>query len=294
MSRMITTRSASGKREVCPSREKLCPLPTKNRWGTQRMSRLAILHSSWLEHPEVGADEIAVLAVLALHADRQGSCFPSQGLLAQLLGRSRPWVCKVISRLCELGILQKTNQTRAHDGGNRACLYKLIAPQTETTSLTLDSKQSHQPDKASSPENRGCHEHDNITRIIKQTVETPPVRDRLDLKSASQDSDSPVLTATIPAEDWQPTDESLIWALDRYPDCDLQAARDRYVNKCRAKGYKYICHDSAWRSWLADDVVRTSGQSFIPTRGRVPASYTRFAAWSSVATIAQGECRHAA
>ena len=256
------------------------------------MSRLAILHSSWLEHPEMGADEIAVLAVLALHADRQGVCFPSQGLLANLLGRSRPWVCKVIGKLVEVGILQKTNQTRAHDGGNRACLYKLIAPEAQSTQTTLDSKQSHEHDKASQSENRGCHAGDNITPIIKQTEETPPARAAVDLKSVSQDSAPVIQIATIPADDWQPTDESLIWALDRYPDCDLQAARDRYVNKCRAKGYKYICHDSAWRSWLADDVARASSQS-MPTRGRVPPAYSRFAAWSSVAAQAT-ERRHAA
>lgn len=257
-------------------------------------TRLAILHSSWLEHPEVGADEIAVLAVLALHADRRGSCFPSQGLLAQLLGRSRPWVCKVIGKLVEVGILQKTNQVRAHDGGNRACLYKLIAPEAQSTQTTLPSNESHEADKASQSQNRGCHEHDNITPEIKQTEETPPAHVSLDLKPVGQDSERPVQIATIPADDWQPTDESLVWALDRFPDIDLQAARDRYVNKCMAKGYRYICHDAAWRSWLADDVARASSQSSMPTRGRVPPSYVKFAAWSSVAAQAQGERRHAA
>lgn len=257
-------------------------------------TRLAILHANWLEHPEVGADEIAVLAVLALHADRQGYCFPSQGLLASLLGRSRPWVCKVIGKLVEVGILQKKNQVRAHDGGNRACLYKLIAPEAQASTATLPSRTSHQHDKSSQPENRVCHEHDNITPKIKQTEETPPARDTLDLKSVNQDSTPAIQIATIPSDDWQPTDESLAWALDRYPDANLQAARDRYVNKCRARGYKYICHDSAWRSWLSDDVARASSQYSIPNRGRVPPSYTRFAAWSSVAAQAQGERHHAA
>ena len=256
-------------------------------------TRLAILHACWLEHPEVGADEIAVLAVLALHADRQGSCFPSQGLLAQLLGRSRPWVCKVIGKLVELGILLKTHQTRAHDGGNRACLYKLIVPEAQANTTTLSSQTSHQHDKASQSQNRACHAADNITPEIKHSEETPPARDTLDLKSVSQNSTPAIQIATIPTEDWQPTDESLVWALGHYPDIDLQASRDRYVNKCRAKGYKYICHDSAWRSWLADDVARASSQS-MPTRGREPPSYARFAAWSSVAAAAQGERRHAA
>ena len=257
-------------------------------------SRLAILHAAWLEHPEVGADEVAVLAVLALHADRNGSCFPSQGLLAQLLGRSRPWVCKIIGKLVELGILLKTHQVRQHDGGNRACLYKLITPEAQANTTTLPSQTSPQPDSDGQPENRACHEHDNITPIIKQTEKTPPAYNALDLNPVSQDSEGPPQIANIPAEDWQPSDESLMWALARYPNVDLQASRDRYVNKCRAKGYRYICHNSAWRSWLADDVARASSQSSWPSRRRLPPGYTRFAAWSSVAAAAQGERSHAA
>ncbi len=257
-------------------------------------TRLAILHAAWLEHPDVGADEIAVLAVLALHADRNGSCFPSQGLLATLLGRSRPWVCKIIGKLVEVGILQKTNQVRQHDGGNRACLYKLIAPDNQAKPPALPSQQSHEADSDGQPENRACHGGDSITPIIKQTEETPLACDALDLKPVGQDSGSGIQISSIPAEDWQPTDESLLWALERYPDVDLQASRDKYVNKCRAKGYKYICHDSAWRSWLADD--KASNKFAGPNRGRTPPAYTKFAAWSSVAAAAQvqGERRHAA
>ena len=256
-------------------------------------TRIAVLHAAWIEHPEMGADEISVLAVLALHADRNGSCFPSQGLLARLLGRSRPWVCKVIRKLSEIGILLKTNQTRQHDGGNRACLYKLTAPESKTTSPALDSSQSPQPDIASQSKNRVCPESDIITPEIKQREEPSPARVAEDKNYVSQDSTSTPQLATIPAEDWKPTDQTLIWALDHHPDTDLQAARDKYVNKCRAKGYRYICHDSAFRTWLAEDASRAISQTPLLNRGKVSPAYARFATWRTVAAQA-GERRHAA
>ena len=89
--------------------------------------RVAVIYADWISHPDTGVDEIAVLTVLALHADREGVCWPSQALLARLLNRSRPWVNKVVTRLCALGLLRKTRRHR-DDGGNRSCLYQLVHP----------------------------------------------------------------------------------------------------------------------------------------------------------------------
>ena len=37
-------------------------------------TRVAILRADWLNHPETGPDEIAVMAVLSLHAGPDGTC----------------------------------------------------------------------------------------------------------------------------------------------------------------------------------------------------------------------------
>src|SRR5690349_19549010 len=64
----------------------------QRRWG--------IVRADWAAHPEVGADEFAVLCLLSLHADkRDGTCYPSQSTLARCLKRSRPWVIAVLNRL---------------------------------------------------------------------------------------------------------------------------------------------------------------------------------------------------
>src|SRR3712207_4564396 len=92
--------------------------------GNSSRSRYGIVRADWIDHPEVGDDEIAVLAILALHADAEGVCWPSQQTIANRLGRSRPWVIAVINRLVELGLVERTRR-RHESGGLRSCLYRL-------------------------------------------------------------------------------------------------------------------------------------------------------------------------
>ena len=229
------------------------------------MARLAVMPEDWFMNPDVGADEIAVLATLALHA-RDGSCFPSQGLLARLLNRSRPWVNKTITRLVELGLITRTHRQR-DDGGERACLYRLAAP--------LEKVPSSGGDAAGSEKNTPSHAVDSIKTESEIYNRTPPAR-ATDTKCFDQ-----MPPVDIP-ETWQPTDQDLLWAIERFPAVDLAALTERFVLRCRAKGYRYRDLSAAWRSWLADD-LRTPK----PSRpDRLHPAETRFAAWATVATRA--------
>ena len=231
------------------------------------MPRVAVLQEGWLTPSDVGADEIAVMAVLALHANKSGSCWPTQGLIARMLGRSRPWVNKVIGTLVELGLVVKTNRSR-DDGGDRACLYQLVAPENAVVH----------------GENTGCRAADSITTNIgnKQDTHAPPTSEiiQLDLKT--------------PETDWQPSDDDLCWALDRFPNADLQSSVERFVMRCQAKGYRYRNLGAAWRSWLADD--QRNGGRFGVTRpgysgGRSSAAQAKFDTWATVAARA-GSAHH--
>ena len=70
----------------------------------------------WLDHPEVDADALAVLATLATYADRSGRCWPSQTTLAMKLKRSRSWVGKIVARLSVTGILKIEDRWSASGG----------------------------------------------------------------------------------------------------------------------------------------------------------------------------------
>ena len=64
-----------------------------------RGRRYGIVHASWNEHDDIGADEIAVLATLSTYADRAGWCGVGQTTLGERLKRSRSWTNKVLQRL---------------------------------------------------------------------------------------------------------------------------------------------------------------------------------------------------
>ena len=242
------------------------------------MPRVAVLHESWLTHSDVGADEIAVLALLALHSNKSGSCWPTQGLLGRLLGRSRPWVNKVIGKLVELGIVVRTHRTR-DDGGDRACLYTLVTPveqrQAQDSVVSDADTRSHAPDSV-----KDSSEHKTGTHTARPALNQKVVQ--LDL--------------TTPEPDWQPSDADLCWAMDRYPAVDLSASVERFVLRCRAKGYRYHDLGAAWRSWLADD-QRDGGRFGAakpgPGDGRGSAAQAKFDAWAGVAARARS-ARHAA
>ncbi|HEV7370708.1 helix-turn-helix domain-containing protein [Arenibaculum sp.] len=93
-----------------------------------RCERFGIVPAAWFADPALGADEIAVLAALAVHANPQGLCWPSQAVLARSLKRSRSWVIKVINRLEAAGALERTRRTAAN-GAMRTCLYRLARRQ---------------------------------------------------------------------------------------------------------------------------------------------------------------------
>jgi len=220
-------------------------------------ARIAIIHEQWITNESVGADEIAVLAILALHANKERRCFPSQGLIADLLKRSRAWVSRVISRLVDAGIVEKTHRRRS-DGGRSSCLYRLI-------------------EGAKSSDSAPCSEG--------ETPYAPTQTITVKIKQQGAPCESPL---TSPDEDWQPTNQALLWALDRFPTADLQALTERFVNRCIAKGYRYRDLSAAWRSWLADDLLTGNKANRSGGHSRQAVGQTRFDAWACVANRSTG------
>jgi len=103
--------------------------------------RFGRVPAHWLEDPGVGVEELAVLAALAVHADRDGVCVVRQRTLAGLLRRSREWVCRVLARLCEPGGLVEKEHRADRDGWNLACRYRLpdlAGPADSRTGIPAD------------------------------------------------------------------------------------------------------------------------------------------------------------
>lgn len=78
----------------------------------------------WLLTQNLSAHALAVYVVLSAHAARDGSCWPSQGRIAEIVGLSRPTVRKALDELREAGAVEWTSQT-GDDGSQRSNLYRL-------------------------------------------------------------------------------------------------------------------------------------------------------------------------
>jgi hypothetical protein len=252
--------------------------------------RIAILREEWIRHAEVGPDEVAVLAVLALHADPQGVCWPSQATMARLLGRSRPWVNRVIATLAELGLVEKEQRWR-QDGGARACLYRLALP---SPALGPKAGPGPEADQAGSAADRGCAAPSQRTGQPEPIQETGP----LPAKPAAPVAAGPTpegMGSDFVGQDWTPTPTDRRWAAERFPSIDLNAFTERFRAKCQAHGYRYADPAAAWRAWLIEDgnrparrrgpppprhpVGKSAGREAGPGNG----ADRRFAVWAEVA-----------
>jgi hypothetical protein len=221
------------------------PEAISGRWG--------VVRAEWLFHPDVGVDEFALLACLTTYQDKAGFCWPSQSTLAARLKRSRPWIIKVLNRLEELGLIERTRRTRG-DGGLRSCLYRIVPSEPAAGGKDQDDavlKQSPEQSPgmgsptaslSGSDRDRGCPEGD--------TNQTQPIQERISLPREGEPASDGV-AKQVP-QGWMPSAEDLAWAAQAHPSIDAAALTEAFITGCRAKGYRYIDAGCAWRGWFAN------------------------------------------
>ena len=270
-----------------------------NRWGR--------IPAWWLDHPDLDADGLAVLAALSTYADDMGVCWPSQATLAGKLKRSRPTVNRILGRLEALGLVAIEHR-RSASGGRLSCRYRLALTVTGSAGASagegarVDSPADSATD---SPCPAASHEQPEPEQI-------PDTLHRRACGRQGIDRESPVAepVAGQVAEDWTPAPADRQWAATRFPTVDLDRHAERFVQQCRAHGYRYRDVTAAWRSWLLQDMTRMEHQPAEPPRGpgdrvnRVPAGRSnanrsasrpsadaeqRLSAWASVAARLNGQ-----
>jgi hypothetical protein len=245
----------------------------------------------WLLHPEIDADRFAVLAALATYADENGICEPSQATLAKRLGRSRPWVNRVIADLASVGLLRKTGRSRAN-GGTTSCRYMLALCPSQTEAFARLAACEAVEANASDPVTRQTGEQpfaDSETdtprqradrnQLFAEQIQNPraatSVRDwgqshgpgpgisNLTETLAWQPATEPTATADVtPDMNWVPSETVVAEARRLAPNCDLDLHTSLFISRSIAKGYAYRSLDAAWLSWLlkdrADDLRRSA------------------------------------
>lgn len=240
--------------------------------------RHILIPVEWIDDPTISADQLAVLVALKRHADfTTGEAHPSQTTLAAKLGRSRPWVNRVVADLVERGLVVKERRRLAR-GGETSCRYRLPAAAVATEGSPLSAvadpstvSAAADPFPVSAAADGACAPADTNRTPIQPIPDAPGAR----------------AGVSMPAAEWQPSDAALGRALDRFPGTDLAASVERFVSRCRSRGYRYRDFDAAWLGWLAEDAERPPVRSTPGTPrsqvDRAAPAATRFAAWAAVA-----------
>lgn len=215
----------------------------------------------WLLTQHLSAHALAVYVVLSAHAARDGSCWPSQGRIAEIVGLSRPTVRKALDELRTVGAVEWISQT-GDDGAQRSNLYRL---------RMFDMPVDNQP------------EHGNHVDTPVKEVATPCKPDFQPLATTFPRTITNELepmnnthgqSAEEPVDNPEPEGFTAFWktyprrvkkpralaayraALDRgaTPQVLLAAAR-RYANDRNLPELRFIPHPASWLdddSWLDD------------------------------------------
>jgi hypothetical protein len=230
-------------------------------------ARWGIVRAEWLFHPDIGVDELAMLACLSTYLNRQGYCWPSQKTLAARLKKSRPWVIKVLNRLVETGLVVRTRRERK-DGGLRSCLYRMPTPDF-TGAVVLDDKPStnapadaqEHPERV--PSEQACPERDRDCRDgdmnHQHKIQDSLSQERASAQNGERASGKAIqemvrrqgVARQVP-DGWTPSAADLAWAAEAHPDMDAEALTRAFVHASWAKGYTYVNLGCAWRSWFAN------------------------------------------
>ncbi|CAO3436815.1 helix-turn-helix domain-containing protein [Azospirillum doebereinerae] len=242
--------------------------PGRHAGERQSGERWGRIPAWWLDHPELDADGLAVLAALSTYADEAGVCWPSQATLAAKLKRSRPTVNRILGRLEALGLVVIEHRSGSN-GGRLSCRYRLR--------LTPILESGAPPDSmADSPCPAASQKHHQPEQI----PDSPRGRKRTEAVPSQE----------VPA-DWAPGEADLVWATERFPEADLDRHAELFVRRCQAHGYRYRDIGAAWRSWLLQDLTperlaagqRTPPRKPAPAVARAAEAEQRVSAWASVA-----------
>lgn len=90
-----------------------------------RVGSFAMMQSDVFDKLSGDGFALAIYAVLAKHANKDGVCWPSVATICKALGWSRKVVEPAIQRLCDAGLV--TKERRQHRGMDQSNLYRLPA-----------------------------------------------------------------------------------------------------------------------------------------------------------------------
>ncbi|WP_454020743.1 hypothetical protein [Azospirillum sp. Marseille-Q6669] len=205
------------------------------------MTPYTTLYRRWIAAPGVGAAEIAVLSGLYARADAAGVCAGLvQDELAAELGKSRPWLSAVLTKLQapDLSLVEARRER-----GFRGMVYALVGAQdTDSSGRPVDT--TGQP-------------ADGLLRTGNPL--NPDSQNSSSFRAGGSAGSPGIKNRDALAEDWQPDAADLAWAAETRPEVDPATVTRKFVSWCRKanarNGYSPADPSGAWRKWVARELV---------------------------------------
>jgi DNA-binding MarR family transcriptional regulator len=200
--------------------------------------RVGLVSARYLDNPEVGALELAVLFVLCTHANRLGVCWPSQATIAVRTKLDRGTVNRVLAKLVALGLIEKGHHPNPRI---RTCTYRLVGHDAliEDFLVGLDSSAEEVSVGVGDTEHS---EQDSLS--LKRAGAHQGGKDFVDQGRAADE-------AAVLDESWAPDPADLVFAGTHRPDLvqsDLSLIAQKFVLHYRGK---HVADPSGlFRRWL--------------------------------------------
>ena len=243
----------------------LAPPPARSRPNADDQIRI------WIDHPDLGSDEIAVLIGLSRFADfHTGVAWPSSERLRQSLGKNgQAWSKKrlqaAIDYLVAHGHLQVATR-RSMAGRNGGRIFRIIAeryddrepPEFRTGTLGVAQGSAT-----------------TLPRVPDWNPELDSRKQTLSQQEQSCDEEKTGSVVTLITIDWKPSNETVDLVKACRPDLDQTAFLARFRLKNVGKGL--VEPDEIYRAWAAAERHCKSGPTATARGTNDPRKATSFA-----------------
>lgn len=202
---------------------------------------------------------IAVYAVLAKHADREGVCWPSMKRIEEMLGWTETRIRPAMKTLIDAGLVAvERRQLRGMDQANK---YRLQA-------------------NVRVPQGKGAVPHSEVMGPSPQGAGSLTTRDELEPRELDKRTRERRTPETDAPEVLPLSDAQYAWAVALGFDaarCDRE--RDAMLDWHRSKGNRHRDWYAAWRTWM-----RRTRPEAKPSNGAMPPEIARLT-WNSAARL---------
>lgn len=225
----------------------LAPPPARSRPNADDQIRI------WIDHPDLGSDEIAVLIGLSRFADfHTGVAWPSSERLRQSLGKNgQAWSKKrlqaAIDYLVAHGHLQVATR-RSATGRNGGRIFRIVAERYDDREL---------PEFRTGTLGAAQGSATTLPRVPDRNPELDSKKHTLSQRGQSCEEERTGSVVTLITTDWRPSDETVDLVKACRPDLDQSAFLARFRLKNVGKGL--VEPDKTYRAWAAAERHCKSG-----------------------------------